>query len=195
VGDRQVRRREDEYAAVVRQLADIRVSLNGIDSIEVWQKTLKARRKETIVEDEITYLTPVKPGLTLSRIPILTWTVRQATEDGGTGFCWQGFEWGRLSIIADQLRKDTDLNKRLLRHFNEDVPGNIRIRALAGDRVGISTSYGARRMPSRHFLACIKDIVKHVDTFVAEQTRQRADEEAFWPRARQTTARRRARKG
>ena len=176
VEDAEIRRREDEYAVRLRQLADARVWLRGIDSVEVWHKTKKAGR-ESVVEDEITYVASLEPGLNLDRIPILTSTVRLQTEGGETAFWWRGFEWGRLPLVADRLRVDQDLNRRLLRHFNTDTPGDLRIRAMPPDRVGISTSHDPEWMPSRELLECIEVISRHVNDYVAERNRERIEED------------------
>ena len=167
-----VRTREDDYAVVLRHLVTTRVWLRGIESIEIWRITRK-RDKESATLDEMTFVVIPEPGMSLNRIPLLTNFVKAPTTEGKNGFKWRGFEWGRLPLLVDRLKVDTDLNSRLLGHFNTDLPDNLRITALSGDRIGITASYNPQRLPSHEFLNCIENIADHIRDYVAERNRTR----------------------
>ena len=168
-----IRRRESRDSVVIMHLlAHARVWLKGVDSVEVWRVITKARDGSTVV-DEISYVAELDPTLTLTRIPILTNAVRAQTDAGRTTFYWSGFEWGNVPLLAHRLEADEDLNSRLLRHFNTDVPGDLRITAYPNDRVGITTDYDAQRPPTREFLSCIEHVINHVNEYVAERNRAR----------------------
>ena len=166
------RTHEDEYAVLLRHLVTIRVWLRGIHSMEIWHITRKGER-ETITLDEMTFVITPEPEMSLNRIPILTNLVITHTTKGGNDFEWRGFEWGRLPLLVDKLRIDTDLNNRLSRHFDADPADNLRITALSGKRIGITTRYSPQKLPSRGFLACIEDIADHIRDYIAEQNRIR----------------------
>ena len=169
-----VRTREDVYAVTLRQLATARVWLTGIHSIEVWRITRKGK-DESITLDEITYVVALEPGVTLTRIPILTNAVRAEITEGTAELQWRGFEWGRLPLLVDRLKVDRDLNSRLLEHFSKGQPRDMRITALSeeGKRVGITTTYDPQWLPSREFLACIEEIAGHVRDYVTERNKAR----------------------
>jgi len=174
IESKELKRREEGYRVRLRQLADIRVWLKRIQSIEVWRES-KKRKDESTTDDEITYVVTFEPGLSLYRIPILTSTVKTQRVGGKIRFQWRGFQWGRLPLLVDRLKADRGLNRRLLRHFNQSLADDLRIRALSGDRVGIATSYSPQRLPSREFLDCMEDIAQHVNDYVAERNKERIE--------------------
>jgi hypothetical protein len=166
------RTHDDDYALILRHLVTIRVWLRGIESIEIWRITRKGN-KESPTLDEMTFVITPEPGMSLNRIPILTNIAKTHITEGKNGFEWRGFEWGRLPLLVDRLKVDADLNNRLLGYFNTDLPDNLRITVLSGDRIGITTSYSPQRLPSRSFLVCIEDIADHIRDYVAERNRTR----------------------
>lgn len=171
----EIRRREEGYRVRLRQLAGVRVWLTRIQSIEVWRETRK-RESNSVTEDEITYVVAFEPGITLSRIPILTNMVRMETAGGKTRFQWRGFQWGRLPLLVDRLRADRSLNRRLRNYYSQDVVDDLRVRALSSKGVGITTSYNRQKLPSREFLNCIEDIAQHVNDYVAERNSEREED-------------------
>jgi hypothetical protein len=166
------RAHEDEYAVILRHLVTIRVWLRAIRSIEIWRITRKGDR-EIVTLDEMTFVMTPEPGMSLNRIPILTNLIRTRTTKGKNRFKWRGFEWGRLPLLVDRLKADTDLNNRLLGYFDSGMVDDLRITALDGERIGITTSYSPQQLPSRGFLTCIDDIAEHISDYVAEQNRTR----------------------
>ena len=162
------RTREDEYAVVLRHLVTIRVWLSGIYSIEIWRITRK-RANESSTLHEMTFVIAPEPGMSLSRIPILTNIVKTHTTEGRNGFQWRGFEWGRLPLLVDRLKVDTGLHNRLLEYFKFNLPADLRITALDRERIGITTGYSPQQLPSRAFLACVEEIAKHIHDYVAER--------------------------
>lgn len=174
---REVRRREEGQRVRLRQLAEFRVWLKKIESIEVWRETRKVNN-ESVAEDEITYVVAFEPGVSLSRIPVLTNTVVTHTRGGEVRFHWRGFEWGRVPLLEGRLKGDKGLNRRLLGYIRQDMASDLRIRALSGERVGITTGYNPTRLPSRGFLDCIEEIAQHVNDYVAERNREREEEGA-----------------
>ncbi|UCB43600.1 MAG: hypothetical protein JSV77_02845 [Dehalococcoidales bacterium] len=170
-----VRTRENGYAVTLRQLVTTHVWLRGIQSIEIWQVTRKGEEKSTTL-DEITYMITPEPGMTLYRIPILTNIIKIQTASSEAGFEWQGFEWGRLPLLADRLKTDRNLNSRLLWHFSKNLPDNLRITAPSWDKIGITMSYDPRRLPSRELLTCLEEIAGHVCDYVAERNSAREQE-------------------
>jgi hypothetical protein len=162
------RTREDEYAVILRHLVTIRVWLSGIHSIEIWRITRK-RDNESSTLHEMTFVIAPESGMSLSRIPILTNIVKTHATKGRNGFQWRGFEWGRLPLLVDRLKVDTDLHNRLLEYFESDLPAELRITALDRERIGITTGYSPQQLPSRAFVACIEDIAKHIHDYVAER--------------------------
>jgi hypothetical protein len=163
-----IRTREDGYAVMLRQLVTTSVWLKGIQSIEIWRVIRKSKEKSATL-DEITYMIPSEPGMTLNRIPILTNIIRTQTADSKTGFEWRGFEWGQLPLLADRLKMDKELNSRLRRYFTANIPDGLRITASSGERIGITMNYDPQRLPSREFLTCLEDIAGHVHEYVAER--------------------------
>ena len=163
---------EDDCAAILRHLVTARVWLRGIESIEIWRITRKGEKK-SVTLDEMTFVIIPEPGMSLNRIPILTNLVKTPATKGKNGFKWRGFEWGRLPLLVDRFKADKDLNNRLLGHFDSDRTDELRITALNGDRIGITTSYSPQQLPSRGFLACIEDIADHIHDYVAERNRTR----------------------
>lgn len=163
---------EDDYAVVLRHLLTIRVWLRGIESIEIWQITRKGERKSS-TQDEMIFVIVPEPGMSLNRIPILTNLVRADTAAGYSRLKWRGFEWGQLPLLVDRLRADTYLNSRLLEYLDTNLLDDLRITALSGNRIGITTSYNPRKLPSRGFFSCIEDIAGHILDHVAEQNRSR----------------------
>ena len=127
--------------------------------------------KDSVILDERTFVIIPEPGISLNRIPILTNLVITRANKGKNGFKCRGFGWGRLPLLVDRLKVDTELNSRLLGYFNTDLPDNLRNTALPGDRLGITTSYRPQRLPSRDFLACIEDIADHIHNYLAERNR------------------------
>jgi hypothetical protein len=121
----------------------------------------------------MTFVILPEPGMRLNRIPILTNLVKTPADKGKNGFKWRGFEWGRLPLLVDRLKIDTGLNRRLLRYLDTDLPDNLRITVLSGDRIGITTSYNPQRLPSHEFLNCIEDITDHIHDYIAERNRTR----------------------
>lgn len=170
--DTVLRTREGKYAVVLRHLVTTRVWLREIESIEIWRITRKGN-KETMTLDEMTFVIIPGPGMSLNRIPILTNLVKTPENKGKKGFKWRGFEWGRLPLLVDRLQVDTGLNSRLLRYLDSDLPDDLRITVLSGDRIGITTSYNPQRLPSHEFLNCIEDIADHIHDYIAEQNRSR----------------------
>ena len=163
---------DDDYALILRHLVTIRVWLRGIESIEIWRITRKGD-KESPTLDEMTFIIVPEPGISLNRIPILTNFVKTQTTEGKSGFKWRGFEWGRLPLLVDRLKLDTNLNNRLLGYCDIDRLDNLRIMALSGDRIGITMSYNPQRLPSRSFLVCIENIADHIRDYVTERNRTR----------------------
>lgn len=170
----KIRRREEGRVVTLRQLASCRIWLRRIHSIEVWREAKKGK-DEPITEDEITYVITFEPGITLGRIPILTNIVSIQIAGGKNRVQWRGFEWGRVPLLVDRLRADTALNSRLQKHVNKDLPDDLRIRALSGNRVGITMVYNPHRLPTREFLTCIEDIAEHVNEYVTERNREREE--------------------
>ena len=166
------RTREDDYAVILRHLVTIRVWLRGIQSIEIWRISRKGD-KESVTLDEMTFVIIPEPEMSLNRIPILTNIAKTHITEGKNGFKWRGFEWGRLPLLVDRLRVDADLNNRLLGYFDTDLVDALRITALSGNRIGITTSYSPQRLPSRGFLTCIEDITDHIRDYIAERNRTR----------------------
>jgi hypothetical protein len=156
----------------MRQLVTIRVYLRGVQEVEIWRITRKGESGTTTV-DEITFVIVPKPGMSLNRIPILTNLSMTHTSKGKNRFRWRGFEWGRLPLLVDRLKVDTDLNNRLRGHFATNPPDNLRITAVDGNRIGITTGYDSRKPLTRDFLTCIEDIADHVHEYIAEQNRVR----------------------
>jgi hypothetical protein len=169
-----VRAQEHQDTVTVRQLAQLRVRLGAIESLEVWRISRKGKDL-SIVEDELTCVATLPPGLTLTRVPILTSTVRDSATHGGTLFEWRAFSWGNLPLVADRLRADVPLNRHLAHLLESEIPGELRIRAFPGDRVGISIRYDAGHLPSRDILDCFADIFRHVAAYVAERNRAREE--------------------
>lgn len=163
---------EDEYAVILRHLVTARVWLRGIESIEIWRIARKIERKSVTV-DEMTFVIIPEPGMSLNRIPILTNLIKTPVTKDKNGFKWCGFEWGRLPLLIDRLKADNDLNHRLLGDFDSELTDGLRITALNGDRIGITTSYNPQQLPSRGFLACVEDIADHIRGYVAERSRSR----------------------
>lgn len=171
--DIKLRRREARDSVLtMRLLAHARVSLGALQSVEVWRVATRARNEDAVL-DKITYLASLEEGLSLTRIPLLTNVVMKEGRGGTPAFRWCGFEWGKLPLLAERLAKDTDLNRRLIRHFTTDTPPDLRITACPEDRVGFTTTYDPQRLPSREFLACLDRIIVHVNEYVAEQGRYR----------------------
>ena len=166
------RTHEDEHAVLLRHLLTIRVWLRRIQSIEIWRITRK-RERETVALDEMTFVVTPEPGMSLNRIPILTNLIGASAIEGENGFRWRGFEWGRLPLLVDRLKVDSDLNSRLTEYFDTDMADNLRITALSGKRIGITTRYSPQQLPSRGFLTCIEDIADHIRDYIAEQNRIR----------------------
>jgi hypothetical protein len=164
--------REDDYAVILRHLITIRVWLRGVESIEIWRITRKGE-KESSTLDEMTFAITPEPSMNLNRIPILTNLIRADTAMSKSELKWCGFEWGRLPLLVDRLKADTYLNSRLLEHFDTNFEDDLRITALSGNRIGITTSYNPRKLPSRGFLSCIEDIAGHILNYVAERNRSR----------------------
>ncbi|HEY40731.1 MAG TPA: hypothetical protein G4O18_02605 [Dehalococcoidia bacterium] len=163
---------EGDDTVILRHLVTTRVWLRGIQSIEIW-RIIRKGKKESVTLDEMTFVVTPESGMSLNRIPLLTNIVKTHTTSGKSGFQWRGFEWGRLPLLVDRLDVDTDLNSRLLRHLDNDLLDDLRITALSGDRVGITTSYRPQQLPSRDFLTCIEDIADHIREYVAEFNRIR----------------------
>jgi hypothetical protein len=166
------RTHEDDYAVILRHLVTIRVWLRIIQSIEIWRITRKVDR-EIITLDEMTFVIIPAPGMSLNRIPILTNLVKTGTTSDKNGFEWRGFEWGWLPLLADRLKIDTALKNRLLGYFNSGMIDDLRITALDGGRIGITTSYSPQQLPSRGLLTCIEDIADHIYNYVTERNRAR----------------------
>lgn len=171
------RTHEDEHAVILRHLVTIRVWLKGIQSIEIWRITRMGDR-ETVTLDEMTFVISPEPGMILNRIPILTNLVKTYTTEGKNGCKWHGFEWGRLPLLVNKLKVDTDLNSRLAGHLETGLADNLRITALSGNRIGITTNYSPQQLPSRGFLTCIEDISDHIRDYIAEQNRVRKLQES-----------------
>ncbi|HEY91763.1 MAG TPA: hypothetical protein G4O07_08005 [Dehalococcoidia bacterium] len=168
----QHRREAKGMTVTTNLLARAHVCLKRITSIEVYRVSTRSREKSTVL-DEITYITDLEPGVTLTRIPVLTNAVLTEREDSPAAFYWSGFEWGKLPLLAHCLEVDKDLNRRLLHHFSTDTPGDLRITALPDNKVGITTSYDPQYLPSRGFLSCLEQIADHINRYAVEQNRTR----------------------
>jgi len=174
---KKIRRREEGYRVTLRQLASFRIWLKRIHSMEVWREAKKGKDEPTL-EDEITYVIAFEPGTTLGRIPILTNIVGIQMAEGKTRFQWRGFEWGKVPLLVDKLKADKALNSKLRKHISQDLANDLRIRALSGNRVGITMVYNPHRLPTREFLACMEDIAEHVNEYVTERNIEREQQEA-----------------
>ena len=177
VESNKIRKREEGYRVTLRQLAGFRIRLRRIHFIEVWRES-KKRKNESTTEDEITYVITFEPGTTLGRIPILTNIVGIKVAEGKSRFRWRGFEWGKVPLLVDKLKADTALNSKLRKHIDEDLANDLRIRALSGNRVGITMVYDPHSLPTREFLACMEDIAEHVNEYVTERNIEREQQEA-----------------
>jgi len=177
VESRKVRKREEGYRVTVRQLAGFSIRLKRIHFIEVWREVRKGKN-ESAVEDEITYVITFEPGTTLRRIPILTNIVGIQRAEGINQFRWRGFEWGNVPLLVDKLKADTALNSKLRKHIGQDLADDLRVRALSGNRVGITMVYNPHRLPTREFLTCMEDIAEHVNEYVTERNIEREQQEA-----------------
>jgi len=173
----KVRKREEGYRVTVRQLAGFSIRLKRIHFIEVWREVRKGKN-ESAVEDEITYVITFEPGTTLRRIPILTNIVGIQRAEGKNQFRWRGFEWGNVPLLVDKLKADTALNSKLRKHIGQDLADDLRVRALSGNRVGITMVYNPHRLPTREFLTCMEDIAEHVNEYVTERNIEREQQEA-----------------
>ena len=167
-----VRTHEDDSTVMLRHLISIRVWLRGIQSIEIWRIIRKVAKESTTL-DEITFVVAPKPGMSLNRIPILTNLTNSSKISDDNGLEWHGFEWGRVPLLVDRLKVDTNLNNRLRGHFDIVLSDEIRITVLAGDRIGITTRYHPQRPPSPEFLSCFEDIADHIHDYVAERNESR----------------------
>jgi len=177
VESQKIRKREEGYRVTLRQLAGFRIWLRRIHFIEVWREAKKEKNKSA-TEDEITYVITFEPGTKLGRIPILTNIVSIQMAEGKSRFKWRGFEWGKVPLLVDKLKADKALNSKLRKHISQDLANDLRIRALSGNRVGITMIYNPHRLPTREFLACMEDIAKHVNEYVTERNIEREQQEA-----------------
>jgi len=177
VESKKIRKREEGYRVTLRQLAGFRIWLRRIHFIEVWREAKKGEN-EPATEDEITYVITFEPGTKLGRIPILTNIVSIQVAEGKGRFKWRGFEWGKVPLLVDKLKADKALNSKLRKHISQDLANDLRIRALSGNRVGITMVYNPHRLPTREFLDCMEDIAEHVNEYVTERNIEREQQEA-----------------
>jgi len=173
----KIRKREEGYRVTLHQLAGLRIWLRRIQFIEVWREAKKGKN-ESAIEDEITYVITFEPGTTLRRIPILTNIVSVQMAEDKSRFRWRGFEWGKVPLLVDKLKADKALNSKLRKHISQDMADDLRVRALSGNRVGITMVYDPHRLPTREFLACMEDIAEHVNEYVTERNIEREQQEA-----------------
>jgi hypothetical protein len=173
----KVRKREEGYRVTLRQLAGFRIRLRRIQFIEIWREAKKGKN-ESAIEDEITYVITFEPGTKLGRIPILTNIVGIRMAEGKSRFKWRGFEWGKVPLLVDKLKADKALNSKLRKHISQDMADDLRVRALSGNRVGITMVYNPHCLPTREFLTCMEDIAEHVNEYVTERNIEREQQEA-----------------
>jgi len=159
------------------KLADIRVSVGGIRSIEVWRVVEYRRvrepqggtRLQEIAVNEMTYIIDIATGMTVPA-SVQASTLTRRTILGKI----KPFEWHAFPALLQSLEADKTLKHRLLVCLDrKDLPGNLSIKRLPSDRLGITTMYKPRRLPSRELLKCIEDIAAHVSNHVTEWNRDR----------------------
>ena len=170
---KKIYNREGKERTILRKLASFDVGMNRINSIEAWQQTTK-RGRVSIIHYELRYIILFKSATTLYRIPILTNAITVQDADRKT-LQWNGFTWGKLTILADRLKPDTELNANLQTFFNTGVLGGLRIHAFSSNAISITTDLNMQRLPSRDLLLCIECLARHIDSYISEQNKFRDD--------------------
>lgn len=169
--EEKTRRREGKEKVIVRKLANLQVQIGEISSIEVWRQTRKQGNMSTTFE-ELSYVVILKPGITMRHIPIFTSaTILQPVDENN--FEWTGFTWGKLPLLVERLKTDTQLNNRLQNLFDINMLTELRIRALYEDRIEIISNYDSQRLPSHELLDCIDNIARHAISYITEQNQYR----------------------
>lgn len=179
---REVREDKTPFGELERtrseKLADISVSVGGIRSIEVWREVEYRRVRDVqygrttlqeIAVNEMTYIIDIATGVTVPTA-VQASTLTRRTILGKI----KSFEWHAFPTLLHRLEADKKLKHRLVGCLDrKDLPGDLRIRRLPGDRLGITTRYKPRRLPSRELLRCIEDIAAHVNDYVTEWNRDK----------------------